>query len=788
MDRERLIRAQDWRRNAGKDWRDGILLANGKIGAVVSAPGHLEWVVNSAAVFDPTVANALLDKRLPHQEILRRIAKMEHRNTLFLSEAEDAPVSGKVIRDTVTPVVLLLRCWHGLGWSSPSMPQVNEHLSLYDGELVEEMVAHNFHPVVTSFTPRDTTLLCLRITENDAPDRDHILEVVRPQNDQLDAPKWSSEGNTLVMTQRLFRSRMSYAVAVRICPHASGSAVQEGRRTSVSGELVQSGDADVFVSVKSTVDAADPVAAALAEVEWAQKQGFEVLQTENRRWWREYWEKSYANFGKYSAIQKNFTFCLYSLACNFGGAPMPGLNGLAYGPLNGETPGVGYQGYTHDQNAQIPALALFPTGRTELVTALVDTYWNVRQTLRSETRKLFGCQGIYLPLTMNQQGFDYPSRSYRYTLNGSAYTAMVLAKAWRFSQDVTLLKNKLYPLLRELVIFYTEIMHQGEDGVYHLDWMVPPEIFTLTRDEVSAVSMLKVALETLVECARLLKRDSKYLPRWQDILDHYPPVCKTPEGAYWCGPDVPLDHYFFGGHLCYPFFPAGIDQSAESARQTLKLIEDHAVERSFADRAGLWHLNHEWSMFLTTSVRIRLGDRQDGWQWLNRFLELFAKENGLFSHDPILIGDPAESEENERNFQSKLGAVRKFCDGTPLTPDNQEVPHPICVTPNPEAKRLAPAVQEGNSSFLSMACETMLQSHGGLIRLFPCVPEDFTGSFSRFAAEGGFVVSAAMKNGRLVKAEITAAGQGGICRIQRPDGEGVYETILKANETITLKE
>lgn len=109
----------------------------------------------------------------------------------------------------------------------------------------------------------------------------------------------------------------------------------------------------------------------------------------------------------------------------------------------------------------------------------------------------------------------------------------------------------------------------------------------------------------------------------------------------------------------------------------------------------------------------------------------------------------------------------------------------MCVTANRDAKRLAPAVQEGSSSFLCMACEALLQSHGGEIRLFPGVPEDFSGSFSRLIAEGGFTVSAIMRKGRLIRAEITAC-RDGMCRV-RPAPGTIREKYLRKNETMKIR-
>ena len=786
---QKLIREQDWHyKKAGRDWRDGLFAGNGNIGVSAYAPGHLEWIVNKVDVFDPTVEEALAEKVISHAEFLRRIGEMEPKNTLFLRNLESAPTEHRDrIRSTISAAAIRLRFWHGVGWDAPAMPLTSQHLSLYDGILDEQMDAHQFHPRLRMFVPRGTGLFCIRINEPECGNRRCMLELLRPANEILKAPAWESGTSSVAFLQELPGGQSSYAVSALIVPRDSGTAAVLSARSGTCSEMTQTGSADIFISVKTSYESADPLAAAKAETAGAMVKTFDALEAENVSWWHNYWNGAYADFGEYTQIQKYFTFSLYALASSFGKAPMPGLNGLAYGPINERTPGVSYQGYTHDQNAQIPSLPFCPLNRTSFISVLADTYLNARETLRKYTRHLFGCGGIFLPLTTNQLGMEYPTQAYRYTLCGSAYTGLVLSMAWRYSRDMTLLKEKIYPLLREFAEFYSGIMHKGHDGIYHLDWSVPPEIFTLTRDETATVSMLKVCLETLVETAGLLNADQSVRPLWQDMLAHYPEISKTPSGAFWCGPDVPYDHYFYGGHLLYPFFPAAISCDLETARKTLEFIEHDAIERSFADRDGKWHLNHEWSLFLTTCAHLRIGNRCGGWKGIQRFLELFSKENGLFSHDPIIISSPEETEENARKNIHLLNRSKRWCDGTMLKPGNPEVPDPMCATPNPDAKRLAPAVIEGNSAFLFMAAETLLQSHGGRIRLFPGVPEDFSGSFSRFLAEGGFEVTAAMKNGETVSVKIHSL-HGGTFRLANPFGNGSALIIktLDAGETFEM--
>ena len=81
------------------------------------------------------------------------------------------------------------------------------------------------------------------------------------------------------------------------------------------------------------------------------------------------------------------------------------------------------------------------------------------------------------------------------------------------------------------------------------------------------------------------------------------------------------------------------------------------------------------------------------------------------------------------------------------------------VTPNPDAKRLAAPVIEGFGAFLFIATESLLQSWDGEIRVFPGVPANFTGSFTNLLAKGGYLVSAEMKDGKLISKTVRRRGE-----------------------------
>jgi alpha-L-fucosidase 2 len=89
------------------------------------------------------------------------------------------------------------------------------------------------------------------------------------------------------------------------------------------------------------------------------------------------------------------------------------------------------------------------------------------------------------------------------------------------------------------------------------------------------------------------------------------------------------------------------------------------------------------------------------------------------------------------------------------------------------AWRYRPFTLEGNLAAAEAVHEMLMQSHGGIIRIFPAVPEKWTSvSFRNLRAEGGWVVSASLTDGRMDTIRIAAAGAaGGRLKMVSPTNE-----------------
>lgn len=604
-------------------------------------------------------------------------------------------------RQTLTPLSVHLKAFDSFGWTTPTIPRYSGSVNLYDGVLISQ--AHDdVRPCKTvSFTPRDYDSLCIKLTAKKS--FNYFWDFYRPANDELCAPTYKYGDGILTMVQPL-DDKDRYCVLVKlVCADGEAPVLLKG--STLTAKLKTASDVFAVITVKTSRKCADPESEARLECERLSALGFDEVYAEHTQKWHEFWNKSFAVLTSEPELQKRFAFAQYTLGCTFGTSPMPSLSGLAYGPLDEQYHGCDYPFYTHDQNVQIALMGALPTNHTDMVLSMADTYLAIADKLRAFTKEVFGTRGICLPLSMSVDG-SAMGGEYRYTLCGSAYSGMLFVMAWRYGRDKKALKEKYYPLLKELVDFYTDLMHKDENGVYHLDYTVPPEIFTFTRDDTCTLALLKPCIETCIYAVDTFEYDTD-TTLWQDIIDHYPPFARRSDGGWWCGPDIPEDHYMFGGHLFYPFFPSETEARNIIALKTLKWYEKNARElnRYGSPACG-------WSAFNSSVVKLRLR-LPDSFKCIYDFIELFGKENGLYTHNAV---DKAKA---------------KVID--------------------PDVSRLLPPVIEGSSAVVFMTCEALLHTTNGVLHVFPDVPENFTGEFSNMLTSEGLTVSAKMCNGEIKK-------------------------------------
>ena len=86
-----------------------------------------------------------------------------------------------------------------------------------------------------------------------------------------------------------------------------------------------------------------------------------------------------------------------------------------------------------------------------------------------------------------------------------------------------------------------------------------------------------------------------------------------------------------------------------------------------------------------------------------------------------------------------------------------------------------PFTLEGNFAFASAIQEMLIQSHTGIVHIFPAIPASWdTLSFDKLRAEGAFIISAKKENGAITIIEITTE-KGGLLKFKNPFGTSNFK-------------
>jgi hypothetical protein len=95
-----------------------------------------------------------------------------------------------------------------------------------------------------------------------------------------------------------------------------------------------------------------------------------------------------------------------------------------------------------------------------------------------------------------------------------------------------------------------------------------------------------------------------------------------------------------------------------------------------------------------------------------------------------------------------------------------------------------PFTLEGNFAFAAGIQEMLLQSHSGVVRVFPAVPAAWKDArFDSLRTQGAFLVSAKMKAGRIVEVQVMSE-KGGRLKLANPFRGGAYKTSGVAAGTV----
>ncbi len=482
---------------------------------------------------------------------------------------------------------------------------------------------------------------------------------------------------------------------------------------------------------------------ALETVKRASVQTTEVLAQNHRAWWHAYYPASFVSVPD-AQIEGFYWIQMYKLASAMrpDGAVMD-----LQGPWNRST---GWPRIWWNLNIQIAYSPVYAANRLELGQSFTRFMDARRAAFVSNAKEIWGFeQCATVPHTTSYDGKNgdgFAAKNWGHYINPGDFTwaLWLYWQQYRYSMDEALVTDQsahaFYPLLKGSVNLYLHLLKPGDDGKLHLPTMHSPE-YGNAPDNNYNLSLLRWACETLLALNERYRLNDPQISDWKRVLKDVTPY-PTDAHGFMIGAGMPFAHsHRHWSHMLmvWPLHTLSCEQPEHK----------EVVEKT---------LQH--------------------WLTVDNGRQVYGWSAAAAAHLYATLGDGEKAIEQLRSHHNN----KRF------------------VMPNTQYIEGSP-VYECSLVAASSLQYMLLQSWGGIVRVFPAVPNEWKQTaFQNLRAEGAFLVSAIRRDGNTSWVRIESLA-GEPCRVKpnftgafacdRPDklkelGNGVYELALKKGEAAVL--
>ena len=477
-------------------------------------------------------------------------------------------------------------------------------------------------------------------------------------------------------------------------------------------------------------------------VQEAWQRGYQADFIAHKKWWANFWEQSSVDIPD-PIIAKQWYLEQYkfgSAARN--GAPPISLQAV-WTADNGKLPP--WKGdFHHDLNTQLSYWPSYSGNHLDLEIGYLEWLLKYQNNFKTYTKNYFEVEGLAVPGVTTLTGEPMGGWiQYAFGPTVSGWLSQHFYLHWRYSMDKDFLRDKAYPWIKDVALFFENISIEGENGLRKLPISASPEIHNNSKEawfgEITNFDLATIrwtygkAAELALELGK-----KEEAAKWKSLLEQWPNFAIHETEGLMLAPD----HRYVESHRHFShlmaFHPYGlIDYS--NGKSHISII-DNTINHLTATGSDFFT---GYSFSWLANLQARAFDGEAAANTLRVFAENFCLPNSFH----------VNGEQHNRGYS-------KF--------------------------KYRPFTLEGNFAFASAVQEMLIQSHTGIVIIFPAIPDDWMEvGFNTLRTEGAFLVSAKKEEGKVTSVHITSE-KGGDLKLKNPFGniEFTVDTSYKLENNI----
>lgn len=241
--------------------------------------------------------------------------------------------------------------------------------------------------------------------------------------------------------------------------------------------------------------------------------------------------------------------------------------------------------YTQNGNLQTAILGLLPCGDFESLESLFGYEESLLPDYRTNSRVLYGCRGIHIPSRTSDRGIDFHfdiTWPMVFWTAGAGWISHFYYDYWLYTCDDEFFRKRALPFMKEAALFYEDYLYEDESGCWKFSPSYSPENTPANSSNAAAVNStmdISVATElfrSLITGCRTLGIEEENVQKWKHILDKMPPYLINGDGALkeWAVPDLEDEYdHRHSSHLYMLYYDIPRDEKPEILEAARKAYE-----------------------------------------------------------------------------------------------------------------------------------------------------------------------------------------------------------------------